>query len=137
MLADPWITASPEWSLYIFLYYFICGIARGSYFIAAALHWLGRPYDRPVVRIGYIVAALGAIISGLLLIIDLHQPLRFWHMLFQSQRFPLPAFKPWSPMSIGSWALFFFGGIATASAIDRKSTRLNSSHVKISYAVFC
>src|SRR5207302_10328916 len=24
-----------------------------------------------------------------------------------------------------------------ASAIDRKSTRLNSSHVKISYAVFC
>src|SRR5690606_39794273 len=24
-----------------------------------------------------------------------------------------------------------------ASAVDRKSTRLNSSHVKISYAVFC
>src|SRR5207302_9320667 len=26
---------------------------------------------------------------------------------------------------------------ASASAADRKSTRLNSSHVKISYAVFC
>src|SRR5690349_23387451 len=26
---------------------------------------------------------------------------------------------------------------ATASASDRKSTRLNSSHVEISYAVFC
>src|SRR5690606_42102983 len=26
---------------------------------------------------------------------------------------------------------------AVAVAIDRKSTRLNSSHVKISYAVFC
>src|SRR5690606_39466755 len=26
---------------------------------------------------------------------------------------------------------------AFADAIDRKSTRLNSSHVKISYAVFC
>src|SRR5690606_40016100 len=26
---------------------------------------------------------------------------------------------------------------ATSSAEDRKSTRLNSSHVKISYAVFC
>src|SRR5207302_3289729 len=25
----------------------------------------------------------------------------------------------------------------TAAALDRKSTRLNSSHVKISYAVFC
>src|SRR5690606_40077440 len=30
------------------------------------------------------------------------------------------------------------GGEATALApVDRKSTRLNSSHVKISYAVFC
>src|SRR5690606_40182802 len=28
-----------------------------------------------------------------------------------------------------------FNGVATA--LDRKSTRLNSSHVKISYAVFC
>src|SRR5690349_23820074 len=28
-------------------------------------------------------------------------------------------------------------GIAAAYAIDRKSTRLNSSHVEISYAVFC
>src|SRR5215475_9874508 len=26
---------------------------------------------------------------------------------------------------------------ATAADLDRKSTRLNSSHVKISYAVFC
>src|SRR5690606_39157763 len=28
-------------------------------------------------------------------------------------------------------------GVGTAVARDRKSTRLNSSHVKISYAVFC
>src|SRR5690606_41387620 len=27
--------------------------------------------------------------------------------------------------------------IPVAAAVDRKSTRLNSSHVKISYAVFC
>src|SRR5690606_36029675 len=33
-----------------------------------------------------------------------------------------------------------YGGVFTpteASVVDRKSTRLNSSHVKISYAVFC
>src|SRR5207302_11347749 len=29
------------------------------------------------------------------------------------------------------------GGRKMAKAVDRKSTRLNSSHVKISYAVFC
>src|SRR5690606_41600975 len=31
---------------------------------------------------------------------------------------------------VGEWAVFVFD-------LDRKSTRLNSSHVKISYAVFC
>src|SRR5690349_23967549 len=30
-----------------------------------------------------------------------------------------------------------FGRSAAAAARDRKSTRLNSSHVEISYAVFC
>src|SRR5690554_7223506 len=29
------------------------------------------------------------------------------------------------------------GGLVPASVVDRKSTRLNSSHVRISYAVFC
>src|SRR2546430_7451048 len=29
------------------------------------------------------------------------------------------------------------GGVATADLRDRKSTRLNSSHSQISYAVFC
>src|SRR5436305_12040713 len=29
------------------------------------------------------------------------------------------------------------GALAEASKLDRKSTRLNSSHVRISYAVFC
>src|SRR5690606_41551319 len=31
----------------------------------------------------------------------------------------------------------FAGMLLAGSVIDRKSTRLNSSHVKISYAVFC
>src|SRR3712207_8676194 len=30
-----------------------------------------------------------------------------------------------------------FGTIHSCSAVDRKSTRLNSSHANISYAVFC
>src|SRR5207249_10988052 len=35
----------------------------------------------------------------------------------------------------GRWAIILV--IADSAAIDRKSTRLNSSHVSISYAVFC
>src|SRR5690606_37963040 len=39
-----------------------------------------------------------------------------------------------SELDAGSWVMFELPGFTTA---DRKSTRLNSSHVKISYAVFC
>src|SRR5436309_10398506 len=35
--------------------------------------------------------------------------------------------------ALGAWAIDQHGG----DCLDRKSTRLNSSHVKISYAVFC
>src|SRR3989442_7527675 len=39
---------------------------------------------------------------------------------------------------IGRYADGLLGGIGMAMfALDRKSTRLNSSHVRISYAVFC
>src|SRR2546427_7819093 len=35
------------------------------------------------------------------------------------------------------WSVFSFGGRAGKKIRDRKSTRLNSSHSQISYAVFC
>src|SRR5207249_11698893 len=36
-----------------------------------------------------------------------------------------------------SSSIFVFSQFAFTKSIDRKSTRLNSSHVSISYAVFC
>src|SRR5690606_39368895 len=44
---------------------------------------------------------------------------------------PMPAaFRDGQPTKAAS-------GFAAGQGVDRKSTRLNSSHVKISYAVFC
>lgn len=116
-MPDTFFTSAPDWTLYIVPYFFVGGIAGGCYFIATLLHWLGRAEDQHVARIGFVAAAIGAVLSGLLLIVDLGQPLRFWHMMLQSERFPLPILKPWSPMSIGSWALLFFGLFATLSAV--------------------
>src|SRR5690606_39758032 len=54
------------------------------------------------------------------------------NMLFEERAIRLsllsnnPAFPNFPPV-----------GVAPFCAVDRKSTRLNSSHVKISYAVFC
>src|ERR1022692_5135879 len=41
--------------------------------------------------------------------------------------------------SVWSWRILYSTGIAQAfhAMVDRKSTRLNSSHLVISYAVFC
>src|SRR5690606_41144251 len=38
---------------------------------------------------------------------------------------------------LGLTLFTFTVGIVSGASLDRKSTRLNSSHVKISYAVFC
>src|SRR5690625_1769783 len=40
-------------------------------------------------------------------------------------------------MTISAAGAVILGFIEEAAALDRKSTRLNSSHVAISYAVFC
>src|SRR5207302_7892516 len=45
-----------------------------------------------------------------------------------------------SPLATGhlkTWACGIVYALGAANFLDRKSTRLNSSHVKISYAVFC
>ena len=66
-MSDTFATASPHWTWFIILYFFVGGIAGGAYFLAAALEWFGRPEDRPVIRTAYSLAFWGAVISGLIL----------------------------------------------------------------------
>jgi protein NrfD len=104
-------TATPQWRWLIILYFFIGGLAGGSYFVAALVDLFGSREDRPLARLGYLVAFPAIVVSGLLLIFDLERPLRFWHMLLQSNTWR-PMFKGYSPMSLGSWALLAFGFFA-------------------------
>jgi protein NrfD len=106
--SSTWFTTGPHWGWLIVLYFFIGGLAGGSYFLAALTDLLGRQEDRPLARIGYYIAFPCVALSGLLLSLDLGRPLRFWHMMIESNTFQ-PMFKYWSPMSIGSWALLTFG----------------------------
>ncbi len=120
-MSDTFFSAGPHWTWFIIPYFFIGGLAGGAYFLAAILEWFGRPEDRPVVRTGYDVAAVGALVSGFLLTVDLGQPLRFWHMLFQSENFPTIVFKPWSPISFGAWAILLFGLFSVLSALGARA----------------
>src|SRR3712207_7006302 len=47
-----------------------------------------------------------------------------------------PVRLPWV-LSLMSWVEGQVGGPSPEKVLDRKSTRLNSSHANISYAVFC
>ncbi len=120
-MSDTFFSGAPHWSWFIIPYFFVGGLAGGAYFLSALLDWFGRPEDRPVVRTGYDVAAGGAILSGLLLTIDLGRPLRFWHMLFQSENFPAIMFKGWSPISFGAWAILLFGLFSVLSALGARA----------------
>jgi protein NrfD len=119
-MPDTFLSAPPHWRWLIVLYFFIGGIAGSSFFLAALLDLYGTPQDRPTVRTGYYVAFLGAVVSGILLTVDLNRPERFWHMLIQSER-GVPMFKYWSPMSVGAWGLLLFGGVALLATLGALS----------------
>ncbi len=106
--SSTFFSVAPEWGWLVVFYFFVGGLAGGSYFLAVLIDFFGRPEDRPLARLGYFISFPCIVLSGILLTLDLHRPERFWHMLFQSNTLR-PMFKPWSPMSIGSWALAIFG----------------------------
>ncbi|HEX8969623.1 MAG TPA: NrfD/PsrC family molybdoenzyme membrane anchor subunit, partial [Chloroflexota bacterium] len=94
------------------------GVAGGIYFAAAWLDLFGDRDDRTAMRVGHLLALPLTIVGVVFLAIDLGQPLRFWHMLFQSANFPAPLLKPYSPMSFGSLVLFVFGVVSFLSFVD-------------------
>jgi len=100
--------APPEWQWWILGYFFFGGIAGGSYALGTLLRFAGDPRDEGAARIAFIASFLALIPCPVFLTLDLGQPLRFWHMLLDTSEGGL-AFKPWSPMSLGSWALLLFG----------------------------
>jgi protein NrfD len=108
----------PNWGWWIVLYFFVGGTAGGVCFAAAWLDLFGDANDRAAVRLGHLIAFPLVAIGGLFLIVDLGQPLRFWHMIFQSARFPEPVLKLYSPMSLGSSILVIFGLISFVSFVD-------------------
>ena len=106
--SSTYFSAPPEWGWLIVFYFFFGGLAGGTYFLAVLIDLFGRAEDRPLARLGYYIAFPCVVLSGLLLTLDLGRPLRFWHMLIESNTWR-PMFKLWSPMSVGSWALLIFG----------------------------
>jgi formate-dependent nitrite reductase membrane component NrfD len=87
------------------LYLFLGGTAGSSASIAVLADLTRRP---GLARVGRLAAAGGAVASVVALIHDLGRPMRFLHML--------RVLKPTSPLSVGSWILAPFSGLASVAA---------------------
>ncbi|HEU5158744.1 MAG TPA: NrfD/PsrC family molybdoenzyme membrane anchor subunit [Streptosporangiaceae bacterium] len=119
-LAEPQHFAGPpEWTWYILFYFFLAGLAGGSYVIATLFRLRGDASDEPAARLGYYVAFPTLFICPILLTLDLGKPLATWHMLWNTTPGqPGLNFKYWSPMSVGVWALGIFSVFVVVSFIE-------------------
>jgi polysulfide reductase chain C len=109
----------PDWTWYILFYFFLAGLAGGSYVIATLLRHWGEPSDEPAARLGYLVALPAIAICPILLALDLGKPVLFWHMLVNTTSGGEGLnFKVRSPMSVGSWALLAFSVFAAVSFLE-------------------
>lgn len=83
--------------IYIGQYFFFTGLSAGSFVISVIATLLGRKEFKPIGKITAILAPVLLIIAPLNLILDLEQPLRFWHLFL---------FYNWtSPITYGSFLL--------------------------------
>ena len=98
----------PHWEWYILLYFFFAGISGGAFVIGTMLRLWGNPGDAAASRLAFIISFPLLLICPIFLILDLGQPVRFWHMLVDSAT-GTPVFKAYSPMSLGVWGLTLFG----------------------------
>jgi formate-dependent nitrite reductase membrane component NrfD len=119
LAATEHFAGAPEWTWYILAYFFLAGLAGGSYFLAAFMRHWGSPADEPAARLGFYVALPATIVCPILLTLDLSKPLRFWHMLFNTT----PGegglnFNSNTPMSVGVWALLVASIFALVSFVD-------------------
>ena len=98
----------PQWEWWILGYFFLGGLAGGSYALGTLLRIAGDPRDETAARLAYIASFIALIPCPIFLALDLGQPIRFWHMLVDTSDGGL-SLNLASPMSVGSWVLLFFG----------------------------
>ena len=113
--SSTWFTASPHWHWLIVTYFILGALAGGTYFLSAMIDLTGR--DRRLARLGYYITLPLLLVIGIVLIVDLGRPDRFWHLFVENHTLR-PMFKWWVPMSTGSWAVPLLGFFALLSFVS-------------------
>ena len=111
-------TQAPRWEwYYIAMYFYIGGVSAGAYFVGSLLELLNKEKLREVSKTAYLIAFPLICITPVLLIADLGQPARFWHLFFYT-RDGIPYMNLTSPLSVGTWALLVYSGMSFLSFLN-------------------
>ena len=84
----------------IAVYFYLTGLSAGSFVISVLAVLGGRVEYKPVGKIGAALAPILLCLAPTILIIDLEQPWRFWHLFYY--------LNPASPITYGSFLLTLY-----------------------------
>ena len=65
----------------IALYFYLTGLSAGSFIISTLAYGFGMLKFKPLGKIGVVFATCLLMIAPMILLVDLEQPLRFWHLI--------------------------------------------------------
>ncbi|MBI5376194.1 MAG: polysulfide reductase NrfD [Candidatus Schekmanbacteria bacterium] len=82
---------------WIATYFYLTGLSAGSFVISVLSTLGGKTEFKPIGRIGALMAPILLVLAPSTLIVDLEQPLRFWHLFLY--------LNPKSPITYGSFLL--------------------------------
>jgi len=90
----------PPLGLPIAIYFYMTGLSAGSFIMSTLAYGFGIKRYKPLGKVGVVLATLLLVMAPLNLIIDLGQPLRFWHLF--------PYLQATSPITYGSFLLTLY-----------------------------
>lgn len=90
------------WKIYIPLYFYFTGLSAGSFILSTLSTVFGIKRFKPMALPAAIISFVLLLLAPACLILDLHQPLRFWHTLVPEY------FNRTSALSYGSWLLTLY-----------------------------
>jgi polysulfide reductase chain C len=94
------------WKWEVVVYLWLAGLGGGAYFAAFLADRLSGGRYKEWVRFAVYLGVPVVLLGSLLLVMDLGQQLRSWHLF--------TGFRPVSPMSMGSWILLIWSAIGVA-----------------------
>ncbi len=90
------------WKIYIPLYFYFTGLSAGSFILSTLSTVFGIKRFKPMALPAAIISFALLLLAPACLIMDLHQPFRFWHTLVPEY------FNRTSALSYGSWLLTLY-----------------------------